>query len=234
MILSAHQPAYLPWLGLFHKIAMADQFVIYDHVPRSNRDFTARNRVKTANGVVDLIVPLKGHADTPLFEVEIDNSQPWRRKHWRTIELAYRKAPYWNEYVDYLWCLYQSEYATITHLNATMFEWFYRWLGIPHPIQYSSTLGIVGTKSEGVLDMCRKLGATGYIFGAKGRDYADIEAFKAAGVTPYFQDYHHPAYPQLHGPFVPNLSIIDLLFNCGPKSLEMLMNGNIKDLSREP
>jgi hypothetical protein len=111
-----------------------------------------------------------------------------------------------------------------------MLRWFLVALGIHVRFLRASELGLEGTKSDLVLDMCRKLGAKTYIFGALGQDYARVEDFQQAGVEVVFQDYRHPEYPQLHGGFASHLSIIDLLFNCGPKSLEILM----KDQERIP
>lgn len=223
MILTAHQPMFLPWLGLFAKIAAADQFVIFDAVPFERHGFGNRNRIKTAQGIQWLTVPvhLNGHLDKPTCQLEIVPGN-WRRKHLRTIELAYAGAPYFAAYYEPLQEIYSKDWHYLAGLNRALLDWLLACLGIQIPIICASEQGFEGSKSELVLDMCLKLGATEYIFGALGREYADVEAFEKAGVKVWFQDYQHPRYAQLHGEFVPNLSVLDLLMNVGPDSLKVL------------
>lgn len=232
MILTAHQPAYLPWLGLFHKIAVADRFVSLDNVPRSHGDWTNRNRVKTANGPVMLTVPAltHGHRDKPIREIEIDNKQPWQRKHWKTIQQAYGKAPYFKDYATFFETAYSMEWRRLTDLNEWMLQWFLYTLGIRVGFAHACLHDFTGQGSDLLLDMCQNLGANTFIFGEQGRNYADEAAFRAAGIRVGFQKYRHPEYPQQYPGqgFVSHLSIIDLLFNCGPKSYEILMSGNVQ------
>ncbi|MBZ5647596.1 MAG: WbqC family protein [Acidobacteriia bacterium] len=232
VILTAHQPVYLPWLGLFHKIASADTFVSFDEVQYLPRDWNNRNKIKTASGAIWLTVPVltKGHREKPIREIEINNREPWRRKHWNAISLNYRKAPFFAQYEEFLRSVYQREWQWLWELNEHMLRWFLEVLGINVRFLRASELGLVGAKSDVVLDMCRKLGAKTYIFGALGRDYARVEDFQRAGIEVVFQEYRHPEYSQLHGAFISHLSLLDLLFNCGPKSLEILM----KDQERIP
>lgn len=230
MILTAHQPVYLPWLGLFHKIALADRYVCYDHAEHSSYDYTAKNQVNSANGPVQLVVPLKRHHGVaqPLKDVQIENATPWQKKHHKALCLAYAKAPYFARHEPWLAQFYATRWTHITPMNNALLAWLLQQLGIEREITLSSTLGLQGAKSEAALDMCVKLGASALIFGAQGRDYADVDAFRAAGVTPVFQGYHHPAYAQVHGrEFRSHLSVLDLLFNAGPRSLEILMSGNL-------
>jgi hypothetical protein len=227
MVLTAHQPVYLPWLGLFHKISLAETFVSFDRVQYLPKDWNNRNRIKTPNGPIWLTVPVhkKGHRDKALDEIEIDNRTPWQRKHWRSLEMSYGKAPYWGRYRDYFEDVYAREWTHLAELNDRMLLWFLDELGIEVAFDRASDHDFQGAKSELVLDMCLALGATRYIFGALGRDYADTAAFAAAGVEPLVQEYRHPTYPQLHGAFEPYMSIVDLLFNCGDESLGILTAG---------
>lgn len=230
MILTAHQPVYLPWLGLFHKIALADAFVSFNGVQYLPKDWNNRNRMKTADGCVWLTVPVltKGHRDKPLRAIEINNHEPWRRKHWRAITFAYQKAPYFERYAPFLEQTYKREWQYLAELNDTMLRWFLQELGIQVDFVDASEMQLEGSKSDLVLDMCRKLRADMYIFGALGRDYANVSDFEAAGISVMFQDYRHPEYPQQHGPFQSHLSVLDLLMNCGHRSKEILMAGNIR------
>ena len=232
MILTAHQPVYLPWLGLFHKIALADKFCIFDIAQYQNKDFNNRNRIKTNAGSIWLSVPVesKGHYEKSLKDIKIVNNG-WNRKHFKSIDLAYRKAPFYSKYIDQLEILLLGKpYTYLADLNISTLEFGLKSLGIDLPILTASNFAFEGVKSDLVLDMCRKLGANNYLFGTQGKDYADISSFIKSNVKPYFQEYIHPVYPQLHGEFEPYMSIIDLLFNVGDKSLSVVMSGNISRL----
>ena len=230
MILTAHQPVYLPWLGLFHKIALADTFVSFNQVQYLAKDWNNRNRIKTSAGEVMLTVPVlrKGYLERTISEIEIKNSVGWQKKHWKTIYLNYKKAPYFKDYESFFEDVYNNrEWPTITELNEYMLKWFLDTLGIGVTFLSAADYNYTGEKNDLVLDMCRQLKASTYIFGALGRDYADVDSFRRAGIEVIFQNYNHPRYNQLHGEFISHLSILDLLFNCGGKSLEILMEGNI-------
>ncbi|NWG87658.1 MAG: WbqC family protein [Hydrogenophilaceae bacterium] len=229
MILTAHQPVYLPWLGLFHKIALADMFISFNQVQYQPKDWNNRNQIKTQQGPIWLSVPVlrKGYLEKTISDLEINNSEPWARKHWKSLQVAYAKAPYFKRYADYFQDIYARRWERLVDLNETMLKGFLDILGIPVPVRSAGEWQFQGEKSDLVLDMCRQVGASDYIFGAMGRDYADIAAFDAAGIKAHFQDYVHPVYPQLHGDFVSHLSIVDLLFNCGDESRDILLSGNL-------
>ncbi|MEY4747482.1 MAG: hypothetical protein RLZZ416_531 [Candidatus Parcubacteria bacterium] len=229
MILTAHQPVYLPWLGLFHKIALSDEFCYFDDVQYLKKDWNNRNKIKTSQGPLWLTVPVltTGHREKPIREIEINNAVNWRAKHWRSIYLNYHRAPYFERYADYFEGLYRRDWVHLSALNEHMLTWLLRELGIAVKFHKASEFAFKGQKSDLVLDMCRQLGANTYVFGALGTQYADEADFNKAGINILFQDYKHPVYPQLHGDFVPHMSVIDLLFNCGGASREILMSGNI-------
>lgn len=215
LVLTAHQPAYLPWLGLLSKIASADLFCIFDVCPMEDSGFENRQKIKTQSGPLWLTVPVRRSRGVPLKDVEIANDQPWQRKHWRSIEMAYQRAPYFETYAPSLKNLLCQRWHRLAWLNRTLLLYFMARFGIKTPVVQASDYDFQGTKSDLVLDMCLKLGATKYIFGAMGRDYADVAAFERAGIEVEFQDFAHPTYPQLHGAFVPNMGCLDLLFNVG-------------------
>lgn len=226
MILTAHQPMFMPWLGLFDKIARADVLCIFDDVPFERHGFGNRNYIKTHSGTQLLTVPvhLEDHLAKPAREVRICNDHAWRRKHVRSIELAYQKAPFFERYIGTLREIYAEEWKYLSGLNRVLLDWLLFELGIKVKIVTASEQRFSGAKSDLVLDMCKKLGATEYIFGSKGQDYCDTEAFVRSGIKVHFQYYRNPVYEQLHGAFAEHLSIIDLLMNCGPKSLRILRN----------
>jgi hypothetical protein len=216
MKLTAHQPSWMPWLGLLAKIADADLFCIFDIVPQDAQGFENRQRIKTASGVQWLTVPVRRSLETPIKDLAIATDQPWARKHWRTIELAYQKAPFFGEYsAEIKRLLLDAKWERLAYLDEVMLRYYMYAFGITTKVVRASDYNFQGAKSDLVLDMCKQLGATEYIFGSQGRDYADVPSFEAAGIKVSFQDYKHPEYPQLHGPFVPNMGAIDLLFNVG-------------------
>lgn len=236
MILTAHQPVYMPWLGLFHKIAIAEKFCIFDIAQYQTKDFNNRNKIKTNAGSMWLSVPVesKGHFEKSLKDIRIVNDG-WNKKHFKSIDLAYRKAPFYSEYIGQLEVLLMGKaYTYLADLNLATLEFGLNSLGIDVPIVTASSYNFQGKKSDLVLDMCQKLGASDYIFGNQGKDYADINSFLSCKITPHFQEYVHPIYPQLHGEFEPYMSFVDLLFNVGQKSIDIIMSGNIASISTHP
>lgn len=229
MILTAHQSVYLPWLGLLHKIAISDTYVYLDNVQFEKNSFTNRNKIKTAQKPVWLTVPvlLKNHFEKTIKEMEIDNSQDWSKKHWKSIYLNYKKAPYFKKYSDFLENVYTKEWRYLSDLNEYMLKYFLKELRIEVQYYKASELDLKERKSDLILEISEKLGANVYVSGALGKDYLKKEKFDRQGIKIYFQDYKESLYPQLYGEFLPCLSIIDLLFNCGDRSLEVLMKGNI-------
>lgn len=229
MILTAHQPVYLPWLGLFHKIALADLFCYFDIVQYQTKDYNNRNKIKTHNGPIWLSVPVesKEHFAKSVGEIRIVQDG-WQRKHFKSLQLAYAKAPYVRDYIEGLeQILLGQSFATLAALNFEMLRFLLRCLKIDTPVVKASNYAFQGNKSDLVLDMCLQLKVDTYVFGAQGKDYADVEKFRSSGVEPCFQDYQHPQYRQLHGDFQPYMSVVDLLFNEGARSREILLSGNV-------
>jgi hypothetical protein len=228
VILTAHQPVYLPWLGLFHKIAVADLFCYFDIVQYQTKDYNNRNKIKIHTGEIWLSVPVesKDHFGKRVGDIRIVQNG-WQRKHIKSIQHAYQKALYFRDYIAELESiLLRESCATLAALNFEILRFLMHSLAIETPIVKASDYVFQGEKSELVLDMCRQLKAGVYIFGSQGRDYADVNEFLAAGVKPCFQEYRHPTYRQLHGEFLPYMSVIDLLFNEGPRSRDILLSGN--------
>jgi len=227
MILTAHQPCYLPWLGLFHKIALAERFISFNQVQYQAKDWNNRNRIKTPQGPMWLTVPVlrKGRLDSQFADIRINNNIAWGRKHWNSMKLNYGKAPYFLKYADYFEHVYSQEWDLLMDLNESMLQWFLDTLGISVTVESAADFSFEGQKSGLVLDMCERLGATKYYFGAQGKDYADINAFNTSGIEVCFDEYEHPEYEQINGAFISHLSIVDLLFNCGDSSYDIIMSG---------
>lgn len=218
------QPSYLPWLGYFAQMGRSDVFVVYDDVQYDKHSWRNRNRIKTAQGVQWLTVPVRTHGQNwpTNRDVLIDNKQDWRRKHLMSIRQSYAKAPFFREYIGVFDDLYARERTHLLELNHTLLLSICDVLGLQREIRFSSELGVEGANVSRLVNICRTVGAERFYEGAAGRDYIDDSQFTSAGLHIEYQDYQHPEYPQLHGPFEPFLSVIDLLFNCGPKSLEVL------------
>lgn len=231
MILTAHQPVYLPWIGLFHKIALADCFCIFDIAQYQKNDFNNRNKIKTANGSLLLTVPVKakGRFNDQIKNTKIANDQ-WKRQHFKAICLNYKKTPFFDKYIKELEDIYiGKKYEYLADLNTTMLIYFLEKLDIDVKIIKASDYSFEGRKSDLVLDMCKKLKATKIIFGENGKHYVDVDSFKKDRIKTIFQDYSHPEYKQCFQKdgFLSHLSIIDLLFNEGNRSKDIIMSGNI-------
>ena len=233
MILTAHQPVYLPWLGLFHKIALAETFVYFDQVQYLPKDWMNRNKIRTKDGSIWLTVPVlrKGYRDLKTSEIEINNSTNWQKKHLRSISLNYKKSPYFENYIPFFEDVYSRKWEFLGDLNEYMLKWFLDELGIKVNFLNAKNFKFQGEKSSLILNMCKKLDASTYIFGTLGKDYANVHEFEKNNIKLIFQDYNHPKYSQLYSEFVSHLSIIDLLFNHGPKSLEIILSNNISQKS---
>ncbi len=230
MIVSINQPAYLPWLGYFERIARSDLHVVLDHVQFEKNSFTNRNKVRTREGSTWLTVPLatKGKfGDLAINTLEFAANDPWQRKHWATLRMNYTRAPFFARYAPAYEAIYARSWSGFMPLVRALLEQHLRDLEIGTPLRFSSEMGVAGTKSELVLNLCQAAGATTYLSGKMGRDYLDSGAFAAAGIGVEFQDYAHPVYAQAAPGFEAALGILDLLFNHGPASRDIL-------LQREP
>ena len=232
MMVAGHQPNYLPHLGFFHKMAQVDTFVIVDNVQFVKRGpfgWMHRNKIRTQEGWVWLTVPVltKGKYTQKIMDVHINNALPWRRKHWKSIWLNYQKAPYFDRYADFFHETYNKEWERLSDLNETLILYIKEALGIKTRVLKASDLGVEGKATELIIDLCVKLGANRYMHGIHGKDYVDVNQMREKGIESLFQEFHHPKYRQVHEPFMPNMSTIDLLFNEGERSLEILLGSAV-------
>jgi len=231
MIISVHQAQYLPWLGYFHKIFSSDAFVFLDDVQYKKREYQNRNRIRAKDRWIWLTVPVTADRNPyPVFsDVYVDNSQDWARSHWKSLYLNYAKAPYFERYSGFFEGLYRKEWRRLLDLNIEIVSYLNSVLGIEKPVRLSSELDIKTQKTERILDICEALGADTYLSGGGGRDYLDEEKFRKAGIRLVYQDFEHPVYRQLHmkdeKDFLAEMSIVDLIFNHGPGSMDILLGG---------
>jgi hypothetical protein len=221
MIVSIGQPAYLPWLGYFERIARSDLHVVLDHVPMdhsSRTKFANRNKVRTADGWCWLTVPVLTKGDArhlPLAELEIVNDTEWTEKHWRTLAASYARAAHFAEHADFFHATYETEWQRLVPLCSHVTGYLLDAFGIATPLVRSSELAAQGAKDELLVAICRDVGATTYLSGPFGRDYIRPELFEAAGIGLAFHEFEHPVYEQAFPGFEPFMSAIDLLFNRG-------------------
>lgn len=223
MRVAIHQPHYFPYPGFFHKVSLADAFVIMDDV-QYDRGFTNRNRILDVHGPVWLTVPInKSQKFMANVQVEINNSIPWGEDHWKKIQVSYANAKYFDLYGDYLEALYNKAWPTLFELDMATLKKTFEWLRIDVPIIRESELKIGSTGTQRLVDVCAAIGADTYVSGRGGKDYMDESLFKKNGLTLEYQVYSPSPYPQRSaGSFVPDLSIIDMLANLGPGSMDFV------------
>ena len=210
------QSSYIPWRGYFDLIHDADVFVFYDDVQYTVNDWRNRNKIKTANGVVWLTIPVGNQNDRRICDVELKDAG-WARKHWMTIEQSYGKAPHFSAFSDFFRDIYARPWPSLSDLNQTLTKTIARdLLGIGTTFRDSREFSLDGSKSDRLLSLLRQLGATRYISGPAAKAYLDVAEYKRAGIDVAWKDYStYPEYRQMHGPFVPDVSIVDLLMSCG-------------------
>ena len=229
MIVSINQPAYLPWLGYFHRIAVSDLHIVLDHVQFEKNSFSNRNKVRTAAGSSMLTVPLRTKGkfgELALNQVEIVKEDNWARKHWSSISQSYAQAPYFAEHKAVFAGFFQQSWTKLFEVVRAMTEYQLEAFGIKTPFLFSSELKVPGSKDELVLNLCQKVGANTYLSGPLGRNYLRPELFESACIKVLYHDYCHPTYTQTYPGFEPYMAAIDVLFNCGPQSLDIIKSCN--------
>jgi len=220
------QPGYLPWLGYFEQLARVDLFVHYDDVQYTRRDWRNRNRIKGPEGPTWLTVPVavKGNYHIPISKVTVPD-QLWRDHHLRTIRHCYARCPYFDSVYPKLERWLGAPWTFLADGCIEGINMFCTELGARTETMRSSEVTEVTHlgKSERLIAICQRLGATEYLSGASARAYLDNDAFERAGIRVIFQEYKHPTYGQRWGDFVPYLSVLDLVMNEGPRSLDILL-----------
>ena len=224
-VLAAHQPNFLPWLGLLHKVGQADVWVLADDVQFSTGSLTNRNRIRTASGWQWLTVPVltRGRGRRRICDVEILAEGDWRHKHLQTLEWNYSQAPFYAAYAPAIEAIYRRGWTRLVDLNMALLHWLLDRLGIEVEVRLSSASQLRDERSLRLVDMARACNCEVYLAGSgASRDYLDERAFAKAGVDCRFTAFEHPIYTQCHAGFEPNMSILDLLFNCGSASREVI------------
>tara|TARA_B100000586_G_C20030159_1_gene392969 strand:+ start:291 stop:992 length:702 start_codon:yes stop_codon:yes gene_type:complete len=219
-----HQPNFLPYVGFFHKLSLADTFVMMDNT-QYDKKFTNRNKIKIPDGWSWLTVPInKEHKFLPNKLVEINNKENWKEMHWKKITRSYTNSKFFKKnYKSFFEEVYNKEWKFLFELNSELLRQIIDWLGLKIQIIKESELNINGNSTERLVNVCKELGAETYVSGVGGKEYMNEKLFQKNNIKIEYQKFQCPTYTQIFGgDFIPNLSIIDLLFNNGSKSLPIL------------
>jgi len=226
VIVAIHQPQYFPWLGYFDKMDRADAFCYLDNVQYKKNEWQNRNRLKTARGWQWITVPVRYRFPQKMIEVTINEDVKWRRKHLQALITNYKKARFFDEYYPIFEAVLQKDFADIVNLNICIIEQIRIILDIDaKPVARSSELSVKNDPTGRLVDICRYFGADTYLAGQGGSNYMDMEQFQESGIKVVSQEFEHPQYPQCFDDFQSHMSIIDLLFNCGPDSMSVIRRG---------
>lgn len=228
MMISVHQPQYLPWLGYFDKIARSDCFIFLDKVQYKTREYQNRNRIRTRDGEAWLTVPVegKGKYKQSVGEARIDNEFPWQRRHLNSLKAWYGRAPFFKDHISFIEDLYSRRWEKLSELNVYVIRYFLEKLNIKTPVRFESELHVNTESTDRIIDICKEVKAEAYLSGSGGKAYLDEGKFPENGIKLVYQEYRHPVYRQQFmkdgSDFLPYMSVVDLLLNEGPRSREIL------------
>lgn len=227
MILSTQQPYFVPFAGFFYKAHLSDVFVILDSVqfPRGTT-WISRNRFKYDQGTLWLTVPVwkKGLGLQRIDEVRICHEFRWAGKHLASLKAAYGNAPYFADHISFIEDAYLARFERLIQFNRAFSDYLLRQLNIDTEVKLLSELGVQSAGNQMLVEICQRLGASTYLAQLAAAKYLDPILFDQAGIRLQFFKSPDPVYPQLWGAFIANLSILDLLFNCGPRSHQILIS----------
>ena len=222
-IVSIHQPNYIPWIGFFYKMARADIFVLLDDVRHSKSSVTHRNKIKSNEKELQLSIPLK-NKESLINDLIIQDPKKNLEKHFRVIENNYIKAKHWDYFSEELFNILSKDWNKLIDINIALINAIKKKLNINCDIILASDLNnIVGRGNDRNLSICKSLNAKTYLSGLGAKAYNNEESFKREGINITYTDLIHLVYPQLGKNFIPNLSVLDLLFNCGTQSSSILL-----------
>lgn len=228
MKIACHQPAYLPWPGFFYKAMRADTLVLLDSVqfPRGT-SWVSRNRIKNPQGQMWLTVPVKrkGRGLQNIREVEIFNEKAWARVHMASLIHSYKRSPFFEDHVGFLEGVYRENWDLLVDLNASLLRYFLSRLEIDIGLRFSSELGVESKGTSLLIEICKKLNTHVYTAIGTSRTHLEEALFRNNGIEIDYYSYRCPPYPQLWGEFIPNLSIVDMIFNCGPRARTIIEKG---------
>ena len=230
MKVAIHQPNYLPYLGFFHKLSLVDTFVIMDDT-QYDKKFTNRNKIKVPGNWIWLTVPInKKHKFVANKIVEINNEENWQSDHFEKINRSYSNSKFFKKnYKAFFEKIYSKKWDHLFTLNYELIIQLIDWLDIKIEVIKESELNVKGNSTERLVNISKKIGAETYVSGIGGKEYMNEKMFETNNIKIEYQNFKCPIYKQVfNSEFIPNLSIIDLLFNIGPKSLSKLKQNEDK------
>lgn len=223
-----HQPDFMPYLGFFDRLLKADIYVVFDNVQyvRSSRGWTSRDKIKTRNGERWISVSTqKAPRDTVINKILLSPDDAWRQDNLNLLRENYRTSPFYNEVMPYILDLYNFPCERMMDFNLESIKMLIKLLGINIDMVMASELKPEGKSNALIIDIIKKLGCKKYLSGTGARDYYVPELYEEAGIEVIWQDFKHPVYKQQYGEFIPYLSSIDLLFNCGIEKSRKILRG---------
>ncbi len=227
MIVAVHQPQYLPWIGYFDKMRRADVFCYLDDVQYKKNEWQNRNRIKTAQDWQWLTVPVRYRFPEKINEVQINNTTNWSKKHLQALITNYSRAPYFKAHISIFEDIFSREWELISELNIHLIERLREALQLQEKTTViSSEFNLREEPTDRLIDICKAVGADTYLAGEGASGYMDLRRFEENDLKVIVQDFKHPIYSQLFKDFQSHLSIVDLLFNCGPESLNIISEAN--------
>lgn len=215
MIVSIHQPDYIPYIGYFYKIYKSDIFVFLDDAQFSNDNMHHWNRIKTPQGECRLKIPVDYEFGDSITEVRTKDELKWKEKHLKTIEMNYKKAKYFDDFFPSFKEILMSDYSSLAEQNIALNKFICNKIGIKTIFKRSSEMEITSRKEERVIDICADFNADEYISGNGAKAYQKDEDFSNRGVKLTYTKYQPFEYQQLWKEFIPNLSVIDYIMNMG-------------------
>ncbi len=221
------QSNYIPWKGYFDMINFADEFILYDEVQYTRRDWRNRNKIKTPNGTLWLTIPVdvKGKYLQKIKDTRVMTDENWRETHWKTILMNYAHAPHFKTYKDAFEPLYRdTSEVYLSMINYTFLETVNKILGITTPMRWSYEIPKNTTdRNERLIELCKAFGATDFYNGPTSKGYMDEELFRKNGINAHYLNYSgYKPYNQMYGEFDPAVSVLDLIFNEGPNATKYM------------
>jgi hypothetical protein len=229
VLVSIHQPHYLPWLRYLENIARSELFIVLDDADFNRNGWQNRNKIKTSQGSHILTAPVHQKLKTPIRKIEL-SPQAWARKHWMTLTQSYAGAPCFAGYKESLATFYGRDYGRLVELNAAMLAWHMEALGLKTPCVSSSTLPTTSSSTARLVELVLAVGGTGYLTGQHALEhYLDPALFRQAGLELWIFSWTSPTYRQLHPSqgFIPDLATLDLLLcEGGERAAKILSSGS--------
>jgi len=224
MKIAIHQPNFLPWLGYFYKMVNCDIFIILDNVQYEKNGLTNRTKIKTSQGPLWLTLPVKRNFPQIINEVELVDFPKQKEKIIKTLELNYQKSKYFNFLFPELKEILKKDWKYLSKLNIELIKLIKEKLKIKTRLEIASNYDVFGKSTDLLINLSKNFNADTYLSGQGGRRYQNEKKFNLAKIKLEYVNFTPPIYPQLWGDFISKLSIVDLLFNCGPQSINFLLS----------